>query len=233
MTRFDAQIDDLGAQLGDLVLGLDDIGAKSVEFGAQRFDRRLAPGDVRPQSHGDLLGGAAALLLATQAGAQVGVGSSIGLRGHELLDLRLPPVGPLQPQDADGVDQLGERAGRDRRAERLVAVDGTSKSSERTRGNPRLARHGSDLARDRDRRPPFGDLVTHQDRVLDGTAQVAVLDRSRIGHEPTILDLPASRTGVLDNVRMFVLTCVRCLHVRSPSSPTSGRSTISEPRCTT
>ena len=132
VTRFDAQVDEFGAQLGDLVLGLDDIGAESVEFGAQRVDRRLAPGDVRPQSHGHLFCGASPLLLAPQAGAQVGLGSSIGLCGDELLDLRLPPVGSLQPQDADGVDQLGQRAGRDRRAERLVAVDGTSEPSERT-----------------------------------------------------------------------------------------------------
>ena len=152
--------------------------------GSQRVDRRIARGDVGPQSHGHLLGGAAALLLAAQRRAQVGVGSSIGHLGHELLDLRLPPVGPLQPQDADRVDQLGQRPGRDRRAERLVVVDGTSKPSERTRGNPRLARHGSHLARDRDRRLSSGDLVAHQDRVLDGTAQVAMLDRCRIGHVP-------------------------------------------------
>jgi hypothetical protein len=100
------------------------------------------------------------------------------------LDALLPAVGPLQPQDADRIDELGHGAGGDRRAEHVVGVDRPAQGPERLGGNPCLARRphldaapGSSLA--------FVDLVDHHDGELDGTAQMAVLDRCRTDMTPT------------------------------------------------
>jgi hypothetical protein len=178
----DAQVDDLGTQGRDLVLGLHDVGAQPVEIGFQRTDRRIPVGDVGAQANGHLLGGATTLLLASQRRSEVGLGGLVGHLGDETFDVRLPSLGPLQPQDADRVDELGQRPGSDRRAKRLVGVDRPAERSQRPGGNPGLAGHRTHLARHRDPDLPSGDLIAHHDGVLDGTAQVAVLDRCRTGH---------------------------------------------------
>ena len=165
--------------------------------------------ELRPQAHGGLLGRQPALLLAPQRRSQVGVGLLGDAFGDQPGSPLLPSLGALQPQDADRVDQFGQRARGDRLAEPVVGVDRATQPAERCGRDAGLARHRPELARHGDRRPALRQFVAHLDGELDRAAQIAVLDRRRLGHAITIATVRRRRTGVLDSVRVFVLTCRR------------------------
>ncbi len=195
MACLETDVDEFGAQRGDLVVGLDDVGSQRVDLVAERIDRGLAFGQVRSQPHGDLLGSVTTLLLAPQRRAEVGVCGLGGTLDHQLLGLRLPARRSLQPQDADRVDQLGQRTCSDRRAEHVVGLDRSAETAEGAGGNSGLAGSRTDLSGNGDRGPALGDLVAHRHGVLDRTAQLAVLDRGRVGHVDTILHGPVRPNG--------------------------------------
>jgi hypothetical protein len=195
VARLDAHVGEFGAKCSDLVFGLDHVGAQPVEHRSQLADRHVALAEVGSEADSDLFRCSTALLLAPQRGSQICVRSLVGALGDESIDTIGPPLRALQPQDPDRIDELGQRTRCDRVAERLVGVDRPAQTSERSGGDPRLGGDATELARHRNRGLAFGDLVGHHDGVLDGTAQVAVLDRGRVGHVRTLPDRPHAQNG--------------------------------------
>ena len=181
-----ADVDQLGSHLGQRVVGLQQIGHQPIELRALLGDEGLEPDRFGPRPHRRFLGREAALLGPAERRGHVELGA-FGLgrtdRGECFVD---PPVGPLEPQSSDVVDELRRGAHGDPTSEHVVVLDRSAQAPERARGNSWFAEERAQCVGHGHRRFPTLCLLRDEHRVFDRAAQVSMLDLGTLAHASTL-----------------------------------------------
>ena len=183
MPHFETGIGELESQLLDAIGELGHVGTEFVGLGALVGHESIPTGQLGLAPRLGLLGRLTAIVGALDECSQFGDLTVEPLGREHAVDRRLPPVGPLEPQPADLVDELGERTGGETAPEGFVAFDRSSDRPQRPVGNPIRRRGGPEerLQRvgDLDRRAALLTLGRHEDGERERRPEPSMLQFGR------------------------------------------------------
>jgi hypothetical protein len=170
MSRRGAGLGQLAAQCRSVRRRGRGLVAVRLEALGELVDAGLRLDQLGPGADRNLLSGLPPTLGAAQRGLRSRLLLGFLGRRDQLGDAGVPPVLATQPLDADRVDELGERAGRQAGAELAVGLDGSAQLAERAARDARLLQERLQRARERERRAKSLAGVGDGNRELDGRA---------------------------------------------------------------